>query len=133
MFGAGTTPPVPTRRCLTKLGTRVGRGMARTCVENSDCDRDGWRCGSWSARLLGIQSADVNEMALLAVRTDARFIAWGVVARRIDGIGDRVGRWCVQIGAGGAAEQQQKPRLPRVRPPGRVPEAVVADLVQALR
>ena len=43
-----------------------------------------------------------------------------------------MGLWCVQIGAGRAPEQQQKPRLPRVRPPGRVPEAVVADLCKPL-
>ena len=81
---------------------------------------------SWSQGLLWHQPADVDEAASAAARADARFggsalmtVFW--VSRR-----SRLGRR-----RGGALEFQEQAGARGEVAPGRVPEAKIADLVQA--
>jgi hypothetical protein len=73
----------------------------------------------------------VREMALLAARTDAPFIAWPV-ASPIGGVPGRLGRRCARARDRRALLQEQKPGTSRMVTARWMPQPIVADLVQPL-
>ena len=82
----------------------VERCMTGARVREVGRDRNRRRSWSWAVRLLGIETADVNQMAVLAVRTDERFGGERRVVRTIGGISDRRGRRGLQLGTPSALQ-----------------------------
>ena len=102
--------------------------MTGACEDESGRGGKGQGCGSWSHRLLRGKAADADEVAGGAARADPRLRGSWRLGRPIGGVFSRPGL----MRRGRALEQEQQTGSSCEIALGGVPQAEVADLVQAL-